>query len=100
MQKLPEVLDSKKHDACVKKATSRHGEQAHSLSGSDRRIDNTLAELMTGTTHTFLDESLVSPFTQSQSSQLTACRNIKGYEMELRTKTTGLRQTTKATNHC
>ena len=48
MQKLLEVSDRKRDDACVKKNPfslrmrhPRQGEQAHSLSGSDQRIDNT-----------------------------------------------------------
>ena len=70
-----------------KKATSRQGEQAHSLSGCDRLIDNTIANWCLGATHTPLDEALVSPFHPVTAlSRLTVCRNIKGYEMELQTK--------------
>ena len=42
-QKLPEVSDRKKGRRMRKvKGTSRQEEEAHSLSGSDRRSDNTL----------------------------------------------------------
>ena len=87
----------KRDDACVKKkATSRQGEQALSLLDSVRRSDNTIAVWCLGATHTSLDEALVSPFHSVASlSRLTVCRNIKDYEMELQTKTTGLWQTSK-----
>ena len=43
MQKLPEVSDRKKERRMRKeKGTSRQKEDAHSLSGSDSRSDNTL----------------------------------------------------------
>ena len=43
MQKLPEVSDRKKERRMrEEKGTSRQEEQAHSLSKSDRWIDNTL----------------------------------------------------------
>ena len=43
MQNLPEVFDRKKGRHMRKeKGTSRQEEEAHSLSGSDRRSDDTL----------------------------------------------------------
>ena len=66
------------------------------LSGSDRRFDNTIANCFLGATRTSLDEELISPFHPVAAlSRLTVSRNIKGYEMELQTKTTGLWQTSK-----
>ena len=65
MQKLPEVSDRKKGRRMRKeKVTSRQEEEAHSLSGSDRRSDNTL---LTGVKrHAFVfGESLASLFTCS-----------------------------------
>ena len=47
MQKLPEVSDRKKGPP-----DKRGGEEAHSLSGSDRRSDNTL--LTDGRRHAFV----------------------------------------------
>ena len=42
MQKLPEVSDRKKgRSMCKEKGTSQQKEEAHSLSGSDWRSDNT-----------------------------------------------------------
>ena len=54
MQKLPEVSDKKK-GRCMRKEKgdlSTGGEQTHSLSGSDRRIDNTL--LTGGRRHAYI----------------------------------------------
>ena len=43
MQKLPDISDRKKGQRMRKeKGTSQKEEEAHSLSGSDRRSDNTL----------------------------------------------------------
>ena len=65
MQKLPEVSDRKKGRRMRKeKGTSRQKDEAHSLSGSDRRSDNTL--LVEDATHSSLDETLASPFTSSR----------------------------------
>ena len=53
MQKLPEISDRKKGRRMRKeKGTSRQEEEAHSLSGSDRRSDNTL--LTGGRCHAFI----------------------------------------------
>ena len=53
MQKLPEVSDRKKGRRMRKeKGTSRQKEEARSLSGSDRRSDNTL--LTDGRRHAFV----------------------------------------------
>ena len=53
MQKLPEVSDRKKGQHMRKeKGTSQQEEEAHSLSGSDQRSDNTL--LTGGRRHAFI----------------------------------------------
>ena len=53
MQKLPEISDWKKGwHMCKEKGTSQQEEEAHSLSGSDRRSDNTL--LTGGRHHAFV----------------------------------------------
>ena len=53
LQKLPEVPDRKKGRRMRKeKSDLPTGEQALSLSGSDRRIDNTIANWCLSATHT------------------------------------------------
>ena len=52
MQKLTEVSDRKKNDACIRKRELWQEAEAHSLSGSDRRSDNTL--LPGGWRHTYV----------------------------------------------
>ena len=93
------MLISSATDACVtKKATSwQRGTGFLSLSGGDQRFDNTiLLSGVLGAAHTSLDVALVTPFhSVAALSRLTVCRNIKDYEMELQTKTTGLWQTSQ-----
>ena len=69
MQKLPEVSDRKKVRRMRKeKRSSRQEEDAHSLSGSDQRSDNTL--LTGGRRHALV----LSPV--AALSRLTVYRNI------------------------
>ena len=99
MQKLPEVSYRKKERRmCKEIRTFQRNEEAHSLSGCERRSDNTL--LTGGRRHAFVfGWSIGKSFHWQQPSRLTVCRNIKGYEMEQRTKTLDLDKLPKATNH-
>ena len=95
MQKLPEVPDRKK-GWCMrkekkkrKKATSwQRGTGFLSLSGSERRINNTIFPVWClSTTHTSLDVALVSPFHPgAHLSRSTLCWNIKDPQMNYKLK--------------